>query len=92
MNLGEVRGVVVAGSRVAELVERRLVLIQPLDEEERPLGSSLVAADPFVSAGEGAVVWYVNGSDATDALGERFQPVDAAVVGLVASIRRWDGS
>lgn len=92
MNLGEVRGVVVADARVPELAERRLVLIQPLDEEERPSGRMLVAVDPVVSAGEGAIVWYVNGSDATDALRERFQPVDAAVVGLVASIRRWGGS
>lgn len=90
MNLGEVRGVVVAPSRVAELAERRLVLVQPLDEERRPEGRMLVALDPVVSAGEGALVWYVSGSDATDALSDTFQPADAAIVGLVSSIRTWD--
>ncbi len=91
MNLGEIRGVVVAPARVPELGERRLVLIQPLDEQQEPIGRMVVAADPVVSAGEGALVWYVNGSDAADALLERFQPVDAAVVGLVASVRAWGG-
>ncbi len=88
MNLGTVRGVVVASHRVPELAERRLVLVQPLDEEERPQGRTVVAVDPVVSAGEGALVWFVSGSDATDALADPFQPTDAAIVGLVASIRR----
>lgn len=88
MNLGTVRGVVVASHRVPELAERRLVLVQPLDEEERPQGRTVVAVDPVVSAGQGALVWFVSGSDATDALADPFQPADAAIVGLVASIRR----
>ena len=91
MNLGEVRGVVVAPSRVAELTERRLVLVQPLDESHLPQGRMLVALDPVISAGEGALVWYVNGSDAAEALADTFQPTDAAIVGLVSSIRTWDG-
>lgn len=88
MNLGTVRGIVVASHRVPELAERRLVLVQPLYEEERPQGRTVVAVDPVVSAGEGALVWFVSGSDATDALADPFQPADAAIVGLVASIRR----
>lgn len=88
MNLGEVRGVVVAESRVKELVERRLVLVQPVDEDGKDDGRMVVAVDPIVSASEGALVWFVSGSDATDSLSEPFQPADAAVVGLVASIRK----
>ncbi len=91
MNLGTVRGVVVADSRVPELVERRLILVQPVDEDEKPQGRMLVAVDPVVSAGEGALVWYVGGSDATDALRDPLQPADAAVVGLVSSIRKGGG-
>ena len=91
MNLGVVRGVIVAGTRVAELTERRLVLVQPVDESGADQGRQLVALDPIVSAAEGSLVWFVNGSDATDALDEPFQPVDAAVVGLVSSIREAPG-
>ncbi len=87
MNLGVVRGVVICETRVRELTERRLVLVGPVDEEGRVEGRPLVALDPVVSAAEGALVWYVSGSDAADALAETFQPADAAVVGLVASVR-----
>ena len=88
MNLGVVHGVVVADPRVPELSERRLVVVQPVDESGVEQGRPLVALDPVVSASDGALVWFVNGSDATEALGEPFQPADAAVVGLVSSIRK----
>lgn len=87
MNLGVVRGTVVCEQRAAELVERRLVLIQPVDEAERDDGPPVVALDPLVSAAEGALVWFVSGSDATDALDDPAQPADAVIVGLVASVR-----
>jgi microcompartment protein CcmK/EutM len=87
MRLGRVRGVVISEHRAPELIERRLVVVQPVDELERDDGAMLVALDPVVSASEGALIWFVGGSDATDALEERGQPADAAVVGLVASIR-----
>ncbi len=87
MNLGVVHGVVVADTRAAELTEPRLVLIQPVDEVGAEQGGAVVALDPIVSAAEGSLVWFVNGSDATDALGEPFQPADTAVVGLVSPIR-----
>ncbi len=87
MNLARVRGVVVSEHRVSELAERRLAILQPEDEHGSPEGGLVVAVDPIVSAAEGALVWFVIGSDATDALRDGFQPVDAAIVGLVASVR-----
>jgi microcompartment protein CcmK/EutM len=88
VNLGVVRGTVVCEHRVAELVERRLVIVQQVDEDENETGRPVVALDPVVSAAEGALVWFVSGSDATDALADPMQPADAAIVGLVSSIRR----
>ena len=85
MNLARVEGRIVASRRVEELGSARLVLLQPLDEHEAPTGRTLVAADPDVRAGAGSTVWYVNGSDAVDALPAR-EPVDAVVVGLVDRI------
>ena len=87
MNLGVVRGTVVCEHRTPELTERRLVIVQPVDEDQKESGRPLVALDPLVSAAEGNLVWYVSGSDATDALADPAQPADAAVVGLVSSIR-----
>ena len=85
VNLARVEGRVVASRRVEELGSARLVLLQPLDEHEQPAGRALVAADPEIRAGAGATVWFVNGSDAVDALPAR-EPVDAVVVGLVDRI------
>ena len=90
MNLGLVQGTVVAESRMPELTERRLVLVQPVDEEGNEQGRMIVALDPVVSASDGALVWFVSGSDATDTLANPAQPADAAVVGLVSSIRQAD--
>ena len=42
-------------------------------------------------ASDGALVWWVSGSDGTDALSDRFQPADAVVVGLVESVREAPG-
>jgi microcompartment protein CcmK/EutM len=91
VNLGVIRGVVIAETRVPELAERRLVIVQPVDEAGNEEGRSLVALDPVVSASEGSLIWFVSGSDATDALTDTFQPADAAVVGLVSSIRTVEG-
>jgi microcompartment protein CcmK/EutM len=79
--------VVTSEYRAPELTERRLVVLQPVDERDGADGRMVVAVDPIVSASDGALVWFVGGSDATDALSERTQPVDAAVVGLVSSMR-----
>jgi microcompartment protein CcmK/EutM len=91
MNLGVVHGVVVCEQREAGLIERRLVLVQPVDERGTATGRVMVALDPIVSASEGSLVWFVSGSDATDALADPFQSADAAVVGLVSSIRTASG-
>jgi microcompartment protein CcmK/EutM len=92
MRLARVRGVVISEYRAPELAERRLVVLQPVDELERDDGTMLVALDPVVSASDGALVWFVGGSDATDALSDPMQPADAAVVGLVSSIRPTAGA
>ncbi len=80
MNLAQVAGHVVVTRRVAELGPQRLVVLAPDGG-----GAPLVALDPLVGASAGALVWYVNGSDAADAL-EAPQPVDAVVVGLADTV------
>ncbi|MGZ4430441.1 MAG: EutN/CcmL family microcompartment protein [Gaiellales bacterium] len=80
MNLARVAGHVVVTRRVAELGPQRLVVLAPEGG-----GVPLVALDPLVGASAGSRVWYVNGSDAVDALDVR-QPVDAVVVGLADTV------
>jgi len=90
VNLARVCGRVVATRRVAELGGHRLVLLQPLDEALADQGALLVAVDPLVRAGADAVVWFVHGVDAVDALDAR-EPIDAAVVGLADQVSRGPG-
>jgi len=83
VNFARVVGRVVATRRAPNLTEPLLLLLQPLDEDLRDRGLPLVAVSPVSAAGRGELVYYVSGSDATGALDNHFQPVDAAVVGFV---------
>ena len=82
MYLGRVVGTVVAQTRYEGLEGQRLLLIQPLDHEQKPAGVLEVAVDT-VSAGPRDLVFLVGSREAALALQESFVPVDAAVVGIV---------
>lgn len=87
MNFARVVGKVVVTRRAPNFTEPLLLLVQPLDENLEERGTPLVAAAPVGPPGEGDLVFYVSGSDATAALRDSFQPVDAAIVGLVDGYR-----
>lgn len=82
MYLGEVLGTVVASRKVDGLEGKKLLLVQPVDEERRPVGAKQVAVDT-VRAGEGEFVYLVGSREAAVALEPSFVPVDAAIVGIV---------
>ena len=70
--------------RVPGLVERKLLLLAPLNEEGVATGKLLVAADS-VSCGEGQTVLVTYGSGSRNALESQSTPVDATVVGIIAN-------
>tara|TARA_B100000676_G_C17272873_1_gene433794 strand:- start:60 stop:329 length:270 start_codon:yes stop_codon:yes gene_type:complete len=82
MYLGRVIGTVVASQKPAGLEGQILLLVQPLDEEQKPSGPKEVAVDT-VKAGPGNLVYLVGSREAALALEETFVPVDAAIVGIV---------
>jgi len=86
MQLGEVRGTVVATVKSAGLDGVRFLIVQPLDKRGIPEGRALVAADALHTAGPGDVVYFVAAREAAEALPQRFVPVDHAVVGLVDAV------
>ena len=61
------------------------MLVQPVDEHQRPLGD-LQAAIDTVQAGEGDLVYLVGSREAALALDPWFVPVDAAIVGIVDGV------
>lgn len=82
MYLARVIGNVVASHKVDGLVGTKLMLVQPLDVDEKPDGAPHVAADT-AQAGEGDLVTCVGSREASLALENTFVPVDAAIVGIV---------
>jgi ethanolamine utilization protein EutN len=82
MYLGRVVGSVVAQTKAEGLAGQKLLLVQPLDHEQRAAGALEVAVDT-VKAGPRDLVFLVGSREAALALEPSFVPVDAAIVGIV---------
>jgi ethanolamine utilization protein EutN len=91
VKLGRVIGTVVASEKVDGLEGVRLLIVQPLDRHQQPVGSPLVAADGVAMAGPGELVYYVSSREASLALENWFVPVDDAIVGLVDAVTDLEG-
>ncbi len=84
MQLAKVVGTVVSTRKEASLEGIRLMLVKPVDEEGRPVGTHLVAADA-VGAGPEEMVLVASGSSARQTLSTDKRPVDAVVMAIVDS-------
>lgn len=82
MILARVVGTVVATRKDARLEGRSLMVLQPVDPQDRPQGAYVVAIDT-VSAGVGERVIAVSGSSARMAEGCANLPTDCSIVGIV---------
>lgn len=85
MYLGIVTGTVVAERKASGLEGKKILLVQPVDENSRPLGDIQAAVDT-VQAGVGDLVYLVGSREAALACDPHFVPVDAAIVGIVDGI------
>jgi microcompartment protein CcmK/EutM len=94
MHFARVIGTVVCTEKVASFKGHRLLLLEPTDAHgiEQGTGRRLVAVD-LVSAAPGQSVFYVRGREAANALPDTDNPADAAIVGIVDSVRLapWEG-
>lgn len=86
MNLGRVRGSVVATIKDEGMVGMRLLIVQPLDANREDAGSCVVAADAVLQAGPGDLVYFVASREAAEAMEPRFVPVDHAIVGIADAV------
>ncbi len=82
MRLARVVGTVVATCKDAGLTGTKLLLIQPLRADRKPLGKPLVAVDS-VGAGPREEVFYVRGREASLPFLPAEVPTDAAIVGII---------
>lgn len=82
MHLCRVVGTVWATQKVDTLTGCRMLIVQPLSHDLTEKGAPVVAVDT-VSAAPGQLVFIVKSREASKALEETFNPVDAAIVGIV---------
>ena len=82
MQLARVVGDVVTTRKDENLVGLKLLVVQPLTPDRRPVGKPLVAADA-VGAGVGDEVFFVRGREAAFPFYPVEAPVDAGIVGIV---------
>ena len=86
MLLARVTGTVVATHKHRKLEGAKLLIVQPLTLEDTPRGGELLAVDG-AGAGVGEKVLIVlEGRSASEAIGAKAAPVDAAIVGIVDTV------
>ncbi len=90
MKLGRVIGTLTPSVVYTGLENVPMVLVQPLDKHQKPIGSSIVAADSTRMAGPKELVYYESSREAALALDPWFVPVDDAVVGIVDDVHLLD--
>ena len=82
MHIAKVIGTVVATRKVEPLKGSKLLVVQPLDPQGKPTGRPVVALDT-VRVGPGDIVYFVKGREAAHTIADKFNPADAAIMGIV---------
>jgi ethanolamine utilization protein EutN len=87
VNLCKVLGTVVATEKHPAFHARKLMVVQPLDETQKPLGKSFIAIDHSSGAGKGDVVLVMReGNGVRQVVGDKMAPIRSLIVGVVDSI------
>ena len=88
MNLCRVLGPVVSTEKHKAFEGRKLLIVQPLDEHQKPLGKSFLAVDHTSSAGEGDTVLVLReGNGVRQILGDKTLPIRSLIVGVVDDVQ-----
>ena len=83
MQIARVVGTVVATQKHRKFEGAKLLLVQPLNLDETPRGTALLAVDAVGAGVTEKVLIVLEGRAAGEALGRKAAPVDAAVIGIV---------
>jgi len=92
MYLGKVIGSIVSTKKDDSMKGRKLLMVRPMlvdpdnPSQFKPGANTIVAIDTL-GAGERELVMFAQGSSARQADGLKSVPVDAAIVGLVDTVR-----
>lgn len=83
MQIARVVGTVVSTRKHGKFEGAKLLLVQPLNIDDTPHGTALLAVDGVGAGVQEKVLIVLEGRAAGEALGQHAAPVDAAVVGIV---------
>jgi ethanolamine utilization protein EutN len=86
MQLARVIGTVVATQKHRAFEGAKLLLVQPLNADDTPRGTALLAVDGVGAGEHERVLIVLEGRAAGEALGRKAAPVDAAVIGIVDGV------
>ena len=86
MQIARVVGTVVATQKHGKFEGAKLLLVQPLNLDDSPRGSTLLAVDGVGAGVDEKVLIVLEGRAAGEALGRKGAPVDAAVIGIIDEV------
>ena len=86
MQLARVVGTLVATQKHRKFEGAKLLLVQPLTLDDQPRGAVLLATDAVGAGVHEKVLIVLDGRAASDAMGRRGTPVDAAIIGIVDQV------
>ena len=82
MYLGRVIGNLHATVKNDEMVGQRMLVVQPVDADEKPAGNTLVCLD-WAGARNGDLIWWCRGREASFPFLPQTVPADACIVAIV---------
>ena len=85
MLIGKVIGSVWATQKTENLRGLRILVVQPLDREQKPSGAPIAAVDTL-GAGKGQLVLVVTGSSAQQVATNVPLPIDAATISVIDNL------
>src|SRR5712691_8492931 len=86
MQIARVIGTVVSTQKNKKFEGAKLLLVQPIDPDEKPRGNALLAVDGVGAGVNERVLVVLEGRAAGEALGKKAAPVDAAIVGIIDQV------
>jgi ethanolamine utilization protein EutN len=86
MQIARVIGTVVSTQKHRKFEGATLLLVQPLNIDDTPRGSALLAVDGVGAGVRERVLVVLEGRAAGEALGKKAAPVDAAIIGIIDRI------
>ena len=86
MQIARVIGTVVSTQKHRKFDGAKLLLVQPLNLDDTPRGTALLAVDGVGAGVHERVLIVLEGRAAGEALGKKAAPVDAAIVGIIDEV------